>query len=113
MVEIVLYRTDSSSVATVLVGDIIVVCVHDGPDARRWTVEDSGQLTLDESACVENDGANPTERRFRFRATVIGESSLRLALRAEDAHVVDTLLLAVEVHDQPPSSALHLFRKRR
>ena len=113
MVQIVLYRTDSGSVATILVGDSIVVRVHDGPGERRWAVEDAGLFTLEATECVEADGETPAERRFRFRASVTGETSLRLTLRAESAQVLDTLLLMVEIFEQPPSSARQLLRKRR
>lgn len=113
MVAIVFDRTDSGSIATILLGDTVVVRVEDGAEAGRWTVEASGLLTLDAMERVEADGTNPGERRLHFRATAVGESSLRLAFRGEDARVLDTFLLEVEVHEQLPSSALELLRKRR
>ena len=54
MVEILLDRADSGSVANILVGDMIVVRVHD-TDARRWAVEDAG-YSIDENA-VQKDGS--------------------------------------------------------
>lgn len=113
MVELVFGRTDSGSTATILVGDSIVVCVHDGPAGSRWTLEDCGLLAPAGIERVEADAGTPAERRLRFRATTAGESSLRLALRAENARVLDTLSLVIDAHERPPSSALRLLRKKR
>jgi hypothetical protein len=112
MVEIFLDRTYSGSVATILAGDTIVVRVYDGPGNQCWTSDDSGLLTLSSTERVEGDGALPGERLLRFRATKTGQTTLRLALRGDGAHVVDTFVLAVEVHERPPPSAHPFARKR-
>ncbi len=110
MVEIVFDRADSGSVATILVGDAIVVRVSDTTDTQGWVVEDSGSLGLDSTEAVAD--ADAPGRLLRFRAVAIGETNLRLALRDDHARVLDTLELLVEVHERQPPSSLHLLRKR-
>ena len=112
MVEIVFDRADSGSVATILVGDAIVVRVSDTTDTQAWVVEDSGSLTLDSTEAVADGDATAPGRSLRFRAVAIGETNLRLALRDDAARVLDTLTLVVEVHERQPPSSLHLLRKR-
>jgi hypothetical protein len=112
MVEIVFDRTDSGSVATILVGDAIVVRVRDTTDTRCWVVEDSGSLRLDSTEEVGEGDASARERLLRFSAVAIGETNLRLALRDENARLLDTLALVVEVHERQPPSSLHLLRKK-
>jgi hypothetical protein len=112
MVSLFFDRTDSGSVATVLLGDAIVVRVADGPEDQRWMVEESGYLTLETTERVESGGSAPGERLLRFRASNVGETMLRLALRAHGARVLDQWVLVIDVHAEQPLSSRGLLRKK-
>ena len=110
MVEILLDRADSGSVANILVGDMIVVRVHD-TDARRWAVEDAGSLRFHSAERATDAAALPGERVLRFRAAAPGATTLRLGLGQEGDVPREWLVFEIEVHEQQPSSA-RLLRKR-
>jgi len=111
MVEILLDRADSGSVANIIVGDTLVVRVQDGPAERRWVLEDSGSLTFHSAEPVVEKDALPGQRLLRFRAVALGATRLRL-ISGGDEPAPERLEFVVEVHGPQPSSARLLLRKR-
>lgn len=111
MVEILLDRTDSGSIANILVGDMIVVRVHDANE-RRWAVEEGGSLAFHSTERATGGAALPGERLLRFRAVTIGATTLRLVHGTPRDEPRERLVFEFEVHEQQPSSAHLLLRKR-
>jgi len=112
MVEILLERTDSGSVANILLGDVLVVRVHDGPNARHWAVEERGSLTLDAAELAGDGPRDPCERLLRFCAVALGPTTLRLVLRDAGELPCERLEFLVDVHERPPSNARGLLRRK-
>jgi predicted secreted protein len=102
MTEVVLDRTASGSVATVVVGDTILVRLgEDAATGFRWTVDERGMLALEaeeyraESATIGGGG----ERTLRFRTPVAGRTALRLSLRREGEPntIADTFAVVLDL----------------
>lgn len=113
MVEVALDHTDAGSVATILEGDVVVVRLQEDRSGERWTVEDSGTLSIESSERVLEPGMSAPERRIRLRAVTLGRTTVRLALVAASAGAVEALVFTVEVSAPPPSFAHKLLRKKQ
>lgn len=109
MSEVVLDRTASGSVATVVVGDLIIVRLGENATTGfRWRVDERGALVRESdeyrapSATIGDGG----ERQFRFRTPIAGRSILRLSLRreADPDSIADTFAVVVETIEVTPTA---------